>query len=92
MSITIGRLRIQFKGENIDFRIKRCTIFLVNQVFEFKPCLAISLKIATQSGQEFSLKNGLLKMTAVFSSVRFATATMTTVTISTVKPPMRPGE
>ena len=60
----IGRLRIQSKRKNINFRIKRSSIFLVNQLYELEPCLAISLEIATQYGQEFSLKNRQFKMTA----------------------------
>ena len=60
----IGRLRLQFKSENSNFRIKRSSIFLVNQIYELEPCLEISLEIATQSGQEFSLKNSQYKMTA----------------------------
>ena len=51
----ITRLRIQFKREKIDFRMKRSRIFLKNQKSELEPCLAISLE--TQSGQEFSFKN-----------------------------------
>ena len=35
-----------------------------NQIYELEPRLAISLKIATQSGREFSLKNRHFKMTA----------------------------
>ena len=51
-----GRLRIQSKRENINIRIKRSSVFLENQIYDLEPCLAISLEIATQSGQEFSLK------------------------------------
>ena len=53
----IGRLRIHSKRENINFRIKRSIIFLVNQPYELEPCLAISLEImrASLSGEEFKL-------------------------------------
>ena len=60
----IGRLRIQSDRENINFRIKRSSILLLNQAKELEPFLAISLEIATQSGQEFSLKNRQFKMAA----------------------------
>ena len=43
------------EGEH-QFRIKRFSIFLVNQIYELEPCLAISFEITTQSGQEISLK------------------------------------
>ena len=59
----IGRLRVQSKRENINFMIKRASIFLVNQTHELGPCVAISLKIVTQSGQEFSLNIRQFKMT-----------------------------
>ena len=52
----IGRSRIQFKRENINNRIRRSNIFFVNQKYELEPCPAISFEIATQYGQEFSLK------------------------------------
>ena len=55
--MTIGRLYMQLERENINFRIKRSSIILVNQRSELKSCLALSFKTATQSGQEFSLKN-----------------------------------
>ena len=55
--MTIGRLYMQLETENINFRIKRSSIILVNQRSELKSCLALSFKTATQSGQEFSLKN-----------------------------------
>ena len=42
---------------NINSKIKRSGIFLADQISELELCLAICLKIATQSGQEFSLKN-----------------------------------
>ena len=61
--MVIGSLHIQSKKENINFRIKRTSIFLVNKIHDLEPCLAISLEIASQSGQEFSPKNGQLKMT-----------------------------
>ena len=32
--MTIKRLRIQFERENINFKIKRSSIFLVNQIYE----------------------------------------------------------
>ena len=51
---------IQFYINNIDFIIKGSSIFLVNQKSELEPCVAISLEIATQSGQEFSLKTANL--------------------------------
>ena len=65
VQIIIGRLRIQFKREIIYSGIKRSTIFLVNPIYELEPCLAISFEIATQSGQEFSLKNRQFKMRAL---------------------------
>ena len=40
----IVRVRIQSKRENINFRIKRFSIFLVNQTYELEPCLAIPLE------------------------------------------------
>ena len=40
--------------ENINFQP---SIFLVNQNSEQEPCLVISLETATQSGDEFRLKN-----------------------------------
>ena len=61
----IGRLRIQSDRENINFRIKRSSILLLNQAKELEPFLAISLEIATQSGKEFSLENRQFKMTAL---------------------------
>ena len=61
----IGWLRIQSKRENIDSRIKRSSIFLVNLLYELEPCLTTSHEIATQSGHEFSLKNRQFKMAAV---------------------------
>ena len=61
----IRRLRIQFKRENINIRIKRSSIlfFHVNQIkiYDFKPCLAISLEIAIPSDQEFCFKTATLK-------------------------------
>ena len=42
----IGRLLIQSWKKNVNFRIKRSSIFLVNQKSELEPCLAISLEIA----------------------------------------------
>ena len=48
------------KREKINFRIKRSSIFLVNQIYELELCQAISVEIATQSGQEFSLKTANL--------------------------------
>ena len=60
----IGRLRIQYKRENINFRIKISSIFLVNQIYELEPCLAISLEKAPQSGLEFSLRDRQFNMTA----------------------------
>ena len=56
----IRGFRIQFYINNIDFIIKGSSIFLVNQKSELEPCVAISLEIATQSGQEFSLKTANL--------------------------------
>ena len=53
----IAWLCAQSKWENINFRTKRFSILLVNQIYELEPSLAIYLEIATQSGQEFSLKN-----------------------------------
>ena len=35
----IGRLHIQSKRKNINFRIKRSSVFLVNQIYELEPCL-----------------------------------------------------
>ena len=58
-------IRIYCQRENIDFRIKRSSIILVNQIYELETCLAISLEIATQSRQELSLKNRRFKMTAL---------------------------
>ena len=52
----LGKLRIQFKRENIYFRIKGSSIFLVHSNSELEPCLAISHEIATQSSQELNLK------------------------------------
>ena len=43
----IGRLRMHFKRENINFRIKRSRIFLLNQIYELEPCLAIPLGMNT---------------------------------------------
>ena len=51
--MVIGRLGIQSKRENIDFRIRRSSIFLVKQICELEPCLAISFEIATPSGQDW---------------------------------------
>ena len=51
--------------ENINFKIERSSIFLVNQTFKLEPCLAISLEIATQYGQEFSFESRQFKMTAL---------------------------
>ena len=48
------------KRNNVGFRIKKFSVFLVNQKMELKPCLAISLKIATQSAQAFSLKKAFM--------------------------------
>ena len=59
----IGRLRIQSTRENINFRIRRAGIFLVNQIYTLGPSVAISLKIAAQFSQEFSLNNRQFKMT-----------------------------
>ena len=44
----IGRLRIQSKRENINFRIRRSSIFLVNQICGLEPCLAISPRVESQ--------------------------------------------
>ena len=63
--MVFGRLRKQSKRENTNYRIKRFGIFLVNQIFELEHHLAISLEIATQSGQQISLKNRQFKMTAL---------------------------
>ena len=41
---------------DINFWMKRSSIFLVNQINEQEPCLAISVEIPKQSGQELSLK------------------------------------
>ena len=56
---------MQSKRDNVNFRIERYSIFLVNQIYELEVCLAKSLEIATQFGQEFSLKNRQFKMTAL---------------------------
>ena len=61
----IGMLREQHNRENINFRIKRSSIFLVNQIYELEPCLAMSLECATESGQECGLKNNQFKMTVI---------------------------
>ena len=61
----IGMLREQHNRENINFRIKRSSIFLVNQIYELEPCLAMSLEFATESGQECGLKNNQFKMTVI---------------------------
>ena len=53
----IRRLRIQFRRKDINFRIKRSSIFLVIQKSVSDTSLAISLEITTQSGEEFRLKN-----------------------------------
>ena len=45
-----GRSSIQSKRENVNFRIKKSSIFLVYQICELEPRLAISFQIATQSG------------------------------------------
>ena len=52
-----GRLHIQVKRENSNFRIKMSCIFLVNHKSELEPCMALSLQTKTYSGREFSLKN-----------------------------------
>ena len=57
----IGRFWVQSKRENIHYRIKRSNIFLENQIYELEPCLAISLEITTQFGQEFGLKSRQFK-------------------------------
>ena len=59
----IGRLRIQSKRENMNFRIKRSSMFPVNQIYELESCVAISLEIVTQFGKEFSHKNRQFKIT-----------------------------
>ena len=59
------RLYIQYKRENITFRIRRSSILVMNQVYELEPFLAISHERATQFGHEFSLKNRQFKMTAL---------------------------
>ena len=69
----IGRLLIQFKRGNINFRIKRSSIVLVSQILELEPCLAVSPEIATQSGRELSLKNRRFKMTALYYKLRSQT-------------------
>ena len=50
----------------VDFRIKRFSIFIVNQIYELEPSLAISLEIVTQSNHEFSLKNRQFIMKALY--------------------------
>ena len=57
------KLRIHSKRENINFRVRRSSIFLVNQMYELKLCLARSLETATRSGQESNLKNRQFKIT-----------------------------
>ena len=52
---------MQPKRDNNNFRIKTSSIFLVSQIYELKPCLAISLEIATHFGQKFSIANANLK-------------------------------
>ena len=61
-----SRLHIQ-SMEKIDLRIKKSSIFLVNQSYELdlELSLIISLEIARQFGQEFNVKNHQLKMTAL---------------------------
>ena len=61
----IGRLRIQFKRGIFNFRIKRSSIFFANQMYELELCVAKSLEIATQSGQEFGLQNRNFNITAL---------------------------
>ena len=63
----IDWLHIQSKRENINFRIKKSSIFHVNQIYKLEPCLAISLEIATRSGRGFSLEYRNFKMTVLQS-------------------------
>ena len=52
----MGRLSIQFKREHLNPKIKRSGTFLVKQKPELESCFAISLEMATQTGQELTLK------------------------------------
>ena len=67
----IVRFHIQYKRENINIRIKRSSILLVNQIYELEQILAITHVIATQFGHEFSLKKRQFKRTAMLTRIEF---------------------
>ena len=46
--MNIGRFRIEFKRENINFGIGRSGILLVNKKSELEPCLANNLALKKQ--------------------------------------------